>query len=310
MMAIVQTVLGKIEPGELGVTYVHEHLLFNPPEPYRTEDPDLSLDSISTAVKEVGFFEAAGGDSIVEMSTVDLGRDPLGLKKISELTGVHVIAATGFNKGKFCEGLVADKSLQTLTDRMIQDLTIGMDDTDIKAGLIKASSSKDRMTVGETKVFQAAVRAHLKTGAPISTHTEAGTLALEQIQILVNGGVRPGSILIGHLDRKLERDYLFSIAKTGVYMGFDQICKEKYYPDLERIRLIKKLIEAGYVNQIVLSADMARRSYWPSYGFGKGPGLTYILWRFVPWMLEEGISEQAVDGILTQNPKRLFSWID
>lgn len=310
IMKKIQTVLGKIEPGDLGITYGHEHLIFQPPEPYRSEDPDLVLDDIQTAVKELGFFQSAGGKSIVEMSTVDLSRDPVGLKKISEATGVNVVAATGFNKGKFCEGMVADKSIEDLAERMVKDLTEGIDNTNVKAGLIKASSSKDKMTAGEVKVFQAAVQAHLKTGAPVSTHTEAGTLALEQIRILVDGGVNPGRILIGHLDRKLEKDYLLSVAQTGVYMGIDQICKEKYYPDRERIRLIKLLIEAGYGKQIVLSADMARKSYWPSYGFGKGPGLTYILWRFVPWMIEEGITLEAVDLMLIHNPARLFAWLD
>ncbi|MDR3572803.1 MAG: hypothetical protein P4L50_02990 [Anaerolineaceae bacterium] len=309
-MARVQTVLGKIESRALGVTYVHEHLLFQPPEPYRSEDPDLCLDDIPTAIKEVGFFQRAGGSSIVEMSTIDLHRDPHGLKEISETTGINVIAATGFNKGKYCESLVAEKSVDLLAERMVKDLTEGMDDTSIKAGLIKASSSKDKITPAEIKVFQAAVKAHHKTGASISTHTEAGSLAHDQIQILTAGGVDPGRILIGHLDRKLEKDYLFSVAKTGVYMGIDQICKEKYYPDLERIRLIKQLIEAGFSQQIVLSADMARKAYWPSYGFGKGPGLTYILWRFVPWMLEEGISEEAISLMLVHNPARLFAWID
>ncbi len=164
------------------------------------------------------------------------------------------------------------------------------------------------MTPGEEKVFQAAIRAHLATGAPVSTHTEAGTLALEQIRILTQGGVRPEHILIGHLDRKLEWDALKSAADQGVFLGFDQVSKEKYYPDAERIEMIRRLIEAGHGSQIVLSADMARKSYWPSYGFGRGPGLTYILWRFVPWMLEAGISSQAVQAMLVDNPARLFTW--
>ena len=78
---------------------------------------------------------------------------------------------------------------------------------------------------------------------------------------------------------------------------------------IERIRMIKKLVEAGYGGQIVLSGDLARMSYWPSNGFGKGPGLTYILWRFVPWMIEEGVSKEAVELMLVGNPARLFTWV-
>jgi phosphotriesterase-related protein len=192
---------------------------------------------------------------------------------------------------------------------MIRDLAEGMDGTPIRAGLIKASSSKDAFTPSEQKVFQAAIRAHRETGATISTHTEGGTLALDQVRTLTAGGVPPQRILIGHVDRKLEWDYIQAIADTGVYMGFDQISKEKYFPDAQRIVYLRRLVETGHSSQLLLAGDLARKGYWPSYGFGKGPGLTYILWRFVPWMLEEGISREAVDAMLIANPARLFAWL-
>lgn len=307
-MAAIHTVTGEIGPQTLGVTYCHEHILFIPPEPYLSQEPDLAMDSLEVAIHELNFFAQAGGQALVEMSTVDLKRDPAGMRTASEQTGVYIIAAAGYNKAKFSEPLTAGQTVEQLAGAMIQDLTTGMDGSEIKAGLIKAASSLDQMTPGEEKVFQAAIRAHLATGAPVSTHTEAGTLALEQIRILTQGGVRPEHILIGHLDRKLEWDALKSAADQGVFLGFDQVSKEKYYPDAERIEMIRRLIEAGHGSQIVLSADMARKSYWPSYGFGRGPGLTYILWRFVPWMLEAGISSQAVQAMLVDNPARLFTW--
>jgi 5-phospho-D-xylono-1,4-lactonase len=309
-MAKIHTVTGNIDPAVLGITYAHEHLLFQPPKSFQSQDPDLALDDVQAAIEETRNFAIAGGKCIVEMSTVELNRDPAGMKAISEASGVHVIAATGFNKSKFCEKWVKSQTVSQLADGMVRDLTQGMEDSSIKAGVIKASSSKDLMTAGEIKVFQAAIQTHLRTGAPISTHTEAGTQALEQVRMLVEGGVHPSHILIGHLDRKLEWEYLLAVAQSGVYMGFDQISKEKYFPDIERIRWIKRLVETGFSRQIMLSADMARRSYWPSYGFGKGPGLTYILWRFVPWMLEEGIPLEAVEAMLVQNPAQLFAWAD
>lgn len=308
-MPTIQTVLGKLDIDQMGVTYAHEHLLFVPPAPYNNQDPDLCLDRVDVAIQELGYFHQAGGRTIVEMSTVEMGRSPEGMKSISESTGVHIIAATGFNKGKFCEAVVSDKSVEQLADQMIVDLSTGMDGTSIKAGVIKASTSKNQITPGEQKVIEAAIKAHLVTGAPVSTHTEAGTLALEQIHQFQEGGVAPQSLLIGHLDRKLELEYLMSVAATGVFMGLDQLSKEKYYPDSQRIAVIKHLVEAGYGGQILLSGDLARMSYWPCYGFGNGPGLTFILWRFVPWMIEAGISRPAVQAMLVDNPARLFSWV-
>ncbi len=307
-MATIHTVLGNIEPADLGITYGHEHLLFQPHEPLRSQDPDMALDDLDAAVREARLFSGAGGRCLVEMTTVDLQRDPNGLKTVSQSSGVHVIAATGFNKAKFCEAFVSGRSVEQLASDMVRDLLVGMDGTPIRAGLIKASSSKDTMTPVEENVFRAAALAHERTGAPVSTHTEAGTFALEQIDLLTRGGVPPQRMLIGHLDRKLEWETLLAVARRGVFMGFDQISKEKYFPDSARIAMIKRLVEAGHAGQILLGGDLARKSYWPSYGFGKGPGLTYILWRFVPWMLEAGIPLDAVEQMLVRNPARLFAW--
>jgi predicted metal-dependent phosphotriesterase family hydrolase len=307
-MPIIQTVLGPIQAENLGTTYSHDHLLFCPPAPFRDQDPDLRLDSQEAAIQELQYFRQAGGRALVEMTTMEMGRDPLGLQAISLASGVHIIAATGYNKDKFCKSFVAEKAIEQIAADEVQDLLGGMDGSRVRAGLIKASSSQGEMTPAERKVFSAAQLAHKATGAPISTHTEAGTLALEQAGLLIEGGVSAEHIIIGHVDRKLEWDDVLALAETGVYMGFDQISKEKYYSDQERIRFIQRLVERGHSRQILLSGDLARKSYWPSYGFGFGPGLTYILWRFVPWMLESGVERAAVEDMLIKNPARAFSW--
>lgn len=309
-MPMIQTVLGQIQSVNLGTTYSHDHLLFRPPAPFDAQDPDLRLDSQEAAVQELQYFRQAGGRALVEMTTTEMGRDPLGLRAVSQATGVHIIAATGYNKSKFSESRVANKSIEEIFTDEVQDLLHGMDGTEVRAGLIKASSSQDAITPSEKKVFSAAILAHKKTGAPISTHTEGGNLALVQAAFLLDGGVSPEHIIIGHVDRKLEWDYLLALAETGVFIGFDQISKEKYYPDKVRIQFIQRLVEAGHGHQILLSGDLARKSYWPSYGFGFGPGLTYILWRFVPWMLESGIERAAVEDMLIHNPARAFSWAE
>lgn len=305
-MATIETVLGPIPPQELGVTYSHDHLLWCPPPPY-DEDTDLRLDSMEAALAELSFFKAAGGRALVEMTTREIGRDPLALRRLSAATGIHVIAATGYNAGKYSDVVVADRSIADLAQEMVRDLSEGMDGTPVRAGVLKASSSYEKFTAGEKKVFQAVIAAHHETGAPISTHTQAGTWALEQIKLLRGGGVAPEKIVIGHLDRRLDWDLHQAIAKTGVFLGYDQIGKEHYYPDAERIAFIKQLIKEEHDHQILLSGDLARKSYWPSYGFGNGPGFTYTLWRFVPWMLREGISRQQIDQILIDNPARAFA---
>ena len=96
--------------------------------------------------------------------------------------------------------------------------------------------------------------------------------------------VDPQRIIIGHTDRDLDWDYHIGLLQTGVNLIYDQLSKEKYQPDSKRVEFILKLVKAGFGKQIMLSGDLARKSYWPSYGNWGGPGLTYILWRFVPWL--------------------------
>lgn len=307
-MKFIQTITGRIKPEEMGVTYCHDHIMFMPPPHISEKDLTLRLDDVEKSLKEMQIFKIAGGSCVIEMSTIDAGRSPDEMRTISEQSGIKIVAATGFNKNIFCESIIKDQSIDQIASNMINDLIEGMDGGSIKAGVIKASSSKDIFTESEEKVFKAAAIAYKETGAPVSTHTEAGTLALEQIKKLTKDGVNTNNIVIGHLDRKLEWDYLKEVADTGVFMSFDQLSKEKYYPDALRIEMIKKLIENGYGDQIMLAGDLARKSYLPSYGFGYGPGYTYILWRFVPWMLEEGISRESIEKMLVSNPAKAFVW--
>jgi 5-phospho-D-xylono-1,4-lactonase len=303
-MAFIRTVCGDIDLSDLGACYSHEHVLCVPPPD--VTDRDLELDSELVAVQELTWFQQAGGRALVDMTPSDYGRNAPGMKRVSKAAGIHLIATTGQHKEKFSSRLVKDKSIDELADRFTRDILEGVDGTDIKAGVIKAASSLNTITANEEKIFRAAARAHHHTGAAISTHTEVGTMGLEQIQLLISEGVEPERIIIGHVDRKLEWNYHLTLWKTGVTLSYDQISKEKYAPDNRRVEFILRAVKAGFGKQIVLGGDLARKSYWPSYGTGGGPGLTYILWRFIPWLRSEGLSEEAIQDLLARNPARVL----
>lgn len=303
----IQTVLGDISPQDLGITTCHEHLIWQVPEPYRGDDPDLGFDSVEKAIVEVKRFTVMGGRSLVEMTTSDIGRSPNELKEISIKAGVQVIAATGHHKEKFSKENLSGRSLDQIAERIILDLTSGMDGTDIKAGVIKAATSLNKATDSERLVIQAVGLAHKSTGAPVSTHTEEGSFAFEQIQLLIKAGVPPERMLIGHLDRNLPRNVYHQIAQAGVYMGFDQIGKEKYWPDTQRVLLIKDMIEAGYLKKILLSSDSARKSSWNSYN-SSSEGLAHILMGFSERLLASVIREKDIHTILVDNPASLFAF--
>jgi len=304
-MTIVRTVRGAIPSADLGVCYGHEHVLGGPLSP--DTDPDLILRSEAAALLELTWLSGAGGHALVEMSPVDYGRDVVGLARISEATGIHIVCATGHHKQQFCAPWVHPTPVESLAENFVQELTEGIAGTKICAGVIKAASSLNEITPDEEKVFKAAALAHHATGAPVSTHTEAGTMGLEQVDLLRSEGVPPGRIIIGHVDRKLDWEYHQRLAGTGVFLCYDQISKEKYVPDSLRVEFILRLVSEGYGRQILVSGDLARRSYWPAYGTGGGPGLTYILWRFIPWLRAEGLSEPAIQDILVHNPARALA---
>ncbi len=131
-------------------------------------------------------------------------------------------------------------------------------------------------------------------------------MGLEQIAVFQEEGVDPARVAIGHVDRKQEYDYHRALLDTGAYVIYDHISKEKYAPDRDRVATLKRLIEEGYGDRIMLSGDFGRSSYWTSNG--GGPGLTYILWRFVPWLIAEGVSKDAVWAMLIDNPARFLTF--
>lgn len=303
-MPAIRTVKGDISPADFGICYSHEHLIGRPPKD--GFDADFLLDDLQAAITEVKEFKRVGGGAIVEMTPSDYHRDVKRLRALSEETGVAIVATTGFIKEATCAPLVEGRSANDLADFFIAEIERGIEGVDIRAGVIKAGTSLELITDNEERVLRGAARAHRETGAAISTHTEAGTMGLEQIEILLEEGVDPSRIIIGHLDRKLEWTYHEKIANKGVYLGFDQLSKEKYQPDRVRVDFISRLAAQGFGKQILLAGDFARQSYWPSYNTGGGPGLTYILRRFVPWLRLEGLGEESITDLLVNNPATAF----
>ncbi len=303
-MSIIRTVRGDIPADALGVTHLHEHLIGYSLKP--ESDPDLRLDSEAAAAFELTMFRMAGGRAMVEMSPADYNRNPLALRRLSQATDIHIICVTGFIKGGSADALIEGKSVEELAEVMIREVQQGIDDTGIRAGVIKAGSSLNKITLNEEKLFRAAARAHRETGALISTHTEAGTMALEQVALLRSEGVPAERILIGHTDRKLDWELHLALAQTGVTLGYDQFSKEKYYPDSQRIDFISRMVQAGYGQQIAISSDLARRS--DLTGYGGGPGYTFILWRIIPWLRKQGLSDATIHTLLVETPRRLLSF--
>ena len=305
-----QTVLGKIDCEEMGVTNYHEHVYVNLP-PWASLVPgwsDHRIDNVEKNIAELKLFEKAGGRTIVDASAIDFGHEPNKLKEIAKaVPGVHIIATTGFNKSAYCERWVFDWPLEKIVSVVCEHVTKGINDTDVKAGVIKAGSMYMRMHQIDEKLLKIAAEAHKHTGVPISTHTEGGSMCMEQVEFFEAEGIDLSRVAIGHSDRNPDAALHIAMCKKGVYLGYDCPGKIKYGPDSWRVELIKKVIEAGFGNRILLGNDLGRVSYLKSYG--GGPGLDYVLMRFIPNLRLQGVSEDAIKNILIENPKHFFAYL-
>lgn len=300
----VMTALGPIDPAALGVTLHHEHVIAKPMD-VGAADPDLILDSTDAAYAELEDAYYAGLRAIVDMTPADYGRDPAAIYWVAQRVPVHVIVATGHHKHAHAAPWVGNRTAEDIAETSIDEIRNGIADTPMRAGVIKAGTSLNEITDVEERVLRAAAIAHKETGVPISTHTDKGTMALEQLDILRAEGVSPDRVIIGHLDFALDEDYLRQVLDTGAFVSFDQVSKEKYAPDTERAGMLKRLAEAGYLEQLLVSGDLARKSYWLSYG--GGPGFRYLVESFPVTLMEAGFSAPDVRHLLVDNPRMALS---
>lgn len=300
----VMTVLGAVDPGALGFCLHHEHVIAKPLD-VGTADPDLMLDDANLAVQELELFFSAGGRAVVDMTPADYGRDVAEITWVAQHAPAHIVVITGHHKDTHAAPYVGDEPADVIAARNIMEIRQGIGDTTVKAGVIKAGTSLNAITEVEERVLRAAARSHLATGAPISTHTDRGTMAMEQIAILREEGVDPARVVIGHLDFALDESYLRRIAETGAFISFDQWSKIKYATDEARAEMVQRLVAAGHAAQLLISGDLARKSYWLSYG--GGPGFLHFLDHVPLLLMEAGLDAPAVRRIFIDNPARALT---
>ncbi len=304
-MAHIETLLGPIKPEDLGITYVHEHLLTRPPLWRIKDDPDYVLDSKEKILEELRLFRDAGGRALVDCTAIDYGRNARDFVEVARQTDVHLIAITGFNRGDYGDRSIQELSVEQMVEIMTHDLLEGMDGTTAKAGLIKFGTSYNVVLPIEERFIEAAARAQRETSAPVITHTTRGTLGIEQVNRFEQAGGDITRLALSHLDQNLDFWYLRRIAARGAYILFDGPSKIKYAPDEARVTMLKRLVDAGFEDQLLISGDMGRRSYLKAYG--GGPGFEYLLRRFVPRLLDEGFSETLVKELFEENPQRFLT---
>jgi phosphotriesterase-related protein len=341
-----QTVLGIIDGRNLGITLPHEHLLihgkalFREPsdvaqKAYAYESVTLSnlswlryhpfenLDNLQlldedVAAREVALFKKAGGNTIVDVTTIGLGRDPKALERISTITGINVMMGTGYYFEPSLDSSVLSMEEAEIADLMMQEIICGIENTEIKAGIIGEIGCSWPLTDFEKEVLRAAATVQKHTGLAISIHPGRSSKApFEIIRVLEKAGAEINKVAICHIDGRIRNgQQLRELIRTGCYVEYDLWGWEGYFPsylssdgfldlpnDAQRIQELLGLISEGYINQILISHDVNCKSKLVSYG---GWGYAHILDHAVPSMFERGITREQVVVIMRDNPRRFL----
>jgi phosphotriesterase-related protein len=342
----VSTVLGSKDPAQLGITLFHEHLLANPfhaakpPQEaslYQLYEKPVTmqllgglrfgrvvnrdncrLDDAETAEFEIGLYRQAGGHSIVEATSIGLGRDPIGLARLARATGVNIIMGGSYYVEPMwpAGNRVAETPEEALCDRIVTEVFDGVGDTGIRVGLIGEVGCSWPMTRNEEKVLRASVAAQKATGATLMIHPGIDRRAPERIASIVeSAGGDPARTVICHLDRTIDTRELFrDLAERGFVLEFDLFGRENSYNvtpyqvdclnDIARIRWLQWLIGEGYGPSITISHDVIFKQHLVTYG---GAGYAHIVTNVVPLMRQAGMQQAEIDQLLIHTPRRLLT---
>jgi phosphotriesterase-related protein len=352
----VMTVNGLISPEALGITLMHEHLfvelwLDKVPGPNASlADADLweeklglenlhlarkykymrdtyILSGEDSAISEVSEFKSRGGSTIVDVTNLGLGRDPTALSKVSMATGLNIIMGCGWYQKAYHPADMDARTVDDLTEEMIRDITVGVGDTGIRAGIIgEVGINGEPLTPNEIKNLRASARASRATGAAITLHRGGiGAEKLQTMAILEAEGADLSRVIFGHSDGiAWDMPLMLEILSRGVYIQFDMLGmdnnslflrpRSRSIWDLtglaqtpQVIEALPKLIEKGYEDRILLSQDVYTKMQLKRYG---GNGYSFIIESVLPELLKRGITDDQIHSINVENPARILTFVE
>jgi predicted metal-dependent phosphotriesterase family hydrolase len=312
MTDAIRTVLGPLDPEDVGACLPHEHLLIDYGELLGSpkQVPDTDSPTEKRVIANVRAFASVGGTLMVDCTPPGYGRYPDFMAEVSAQTGVHIVACTGGFTEQFAPLHPVVRALDTdvLADLFVRELTEGMGGTRYRAGAIKVATGEGRMTEGEAHIFRAAARAHARTGAPIITHTTNG-LGPEQVEFLLREGVDPAKVVVGHLGFEPDpRTDIGTILQRGAYVAFDRVGHHHFFPDSHWIELIRFVLDQGYQERVLLSHDAVTEFVGPeeiaAHTFSD---YTYITSIFLPVLRDAGVDEDTLNLLVRENPRNFLA---
>ncbi|MCP5156432.1 MAG: aryldialkylphosphatase [Ectothiorhodospiraceae bacterium] len=338
----IQTVLGTIDPESLGPTLMHEHVIcdITPPsmatgcccdhEPITLENyweihygtrpypAKYRLDMVEVMRDEVARMHAAGGRAIVDLSNGGLKPDPGALAGISRDTGVHIVMGCGHYVEEYQDRRNFERSVDDFAAEMVAQVREGAWGTDVRAGIIGEIGCQAPWTELEKRVMRGAVLAQTETGAALNIHPgRHHDQPQEIVDFLVVAGADLSRTILSHIDRTIfDDERLFRVADSGAVIELDLFgIEQSFYPpnhavdmpnDAERLRTVRRLVERGHIEQVLISHDICYRTRLRRFG---GHGYSHIFENVVPLMRRRGFTEDEIDTILVDNPRRLLTFV-
>ncbi|MBE6630501.1 MAG: hypothetical protein E7624_06595 [Ruminococcaceae bacterium] len=334
---MIRTICGDLSKESLGFTLPHEHILIDMEncvdemphaefhgkitpfnrylmvsDPYYIKENASYVDE-DVAVRELLLYKQYGGQSIVDVTPDDIGRDVRALRRIAERTGLNIIVGCGHYTEPSLSDTVKNMSVTQLADEIIRDVTTGVQGTDMRAGVIGEIGTSAEITAAEQKCVEAALIAARETGASVHFHTslweENGKTVLEIAKKL---GTDPARICIDHIDVDLRYDYCKYLLDEGAWIEFDNCGKEFFMPprdcgkirgkfayDMERAEMIARLLSDGYGDRLLVTNDLCLRTMLAEYG---GNGFMHVARTILPMLRYVGVTEQDIHRLTVQNP--------
>jgi phosphotriesterase-related protein len=311
-MTAVQTVLGTIDSAQLGTVLSHEHVIQSVGEETRHYPWMFDWEQTrAVAVRSLRDAKAGGVDTLIDLTTPDLGRDVAFVRDVAAASGMNVVVATGIWLS-VPASFVWVRDLDEIADIFVREIEVGIDDTAIRAGVIKVASDHriGGVTAESERILRGAARALKRTGCPISTHTSAAeNIGARQIEIFRDEGAPMDRICIGHAADSTDVDYLESLLDAGVFLSMDR------YPDAEpdwrqRNATVKALLDRGWAHRLMLGHDESPspvRAGEQATAPDDPPPYLFVSTVAIPGLRAAGVGDEEIDTMLRDVPRQFLS---
>ena len=307
--SIIMTVRGPIDPDDFGHALAHEHISVdfigaNETGPHRW-DADEIVKTMLPYLKDLRKRDFSG---FVDATPAWLGRDTHMLRRLSELSSLHIVTNTGIYGAagdKYVPAFVHSETAEQIAGRFVKEWTQGIEGTGIRPGFIKTGVDPGRLSDTDRKLLLAAAKTHLQTGLPIACHTGEAKAALAVVDTILGEGVKPSALILVHADAIQDTKVHLQIAGAGVWLEYDGVSDGSI---ARHVRLVKMIVEAGFIDRLVISHDAG----W--YAVGQPGGAkerirhyTTVPDKLIPALQRGGLSKKQIHTLFVKNPARAFA---